>query len=337
VSPRFPLRPDPVEEEAAESRSGLAVSAVFHLVLFAFVVFGGPIFDSDDEAQALRLAPVETITAAEFDAMVSSAPEAPADAVPAPLPPGGAADAPESPEAPAAADRPEAADAPDEAAPEAPPSAAEAPSPRPDPSPIARPDAPAAPDAPPSPPSGVTLSGQPLPAGPDRPDAPQRDAPVVPDAAPPREADRIAPVPAPDSPALPEAETARPETRPADEPAETAEAPEEPAAAVTGVRDAVSGFWNTAQVLRLERYEELVVTVYVPLGPDGKLAGGAGGVRTDPASPPDGRWKIAVDAARRAAIRAASAGFDLPPESYERWKTLELVFKPGSDFAGVQL
>ncbi|MFO7853981.1 MAG: hypothetical protein R6V44_01935, partial [Paracoccaceae bacterium] len=284
--------------------------------------------------------------------------------------------------------------------------------------------------------SGVALSGPPLPAGPDRPEAPQRDAPATPDAAPPREADRIAPTPAPEAPALPEAETARPETRPADEPADTpaepAAAPPEaateivteadetsdeaavapsasalpvgrprppapraepepdapsppetavaeaepepepepepetpaasepasepertaeaapsapeagrgppvPAGAVTGVRDAVSGFWNTAQVLRLERPEELVVTVVVPLGPDGKLAGGAGAVRTDPASPPDGRWKIAIDAARRAAIRAASAGFDLPPESYERWKTLELVFRPGSDFAGVQL
>jgi len=94
VSPRFPLRPDPTGEETAERRSGLAVSAALHLALLAFLIVGGPVFDRGDEAQALRLAPVETITAAEFDAMVSSAPEAPTETVRAPLPPGGETAAP---------------------------------------------------------------------------------------------------------------------------------------------------------------------------------------------------------------------------------------------------
>ncbi|MFO7856348.1 MAG: hypothetical protein R6V44_14250, partial [Paracoccaceae bacterium] len=105
MSPRVPPRPDPAGDEAAERRSGLAVSSALHLALLAFLILGGPVFDSDDEAQALRLAPVETITAAEFEAMTSSAPEAATESVRAPLPPGGETEAPESPAPPAAAPR----------------------------------------------------------------------------------------------------------------------------------------------------------------------------------------------------------------------------------------
>jgi hypothetical protein len=36
----------------------------------------------------------------------------------------------------------------------------------------------------------------------------------------------------------------------------------------------------------------------------------------------------AFEAARRAVIRCGTSGYDLPEESYDHWRELELVFNP---------
>jgi hypothetical protein len=36
----------------------------------------------------------------------------------------------------------------------------------------------------------------------------------------------------------------------------------------------------------------------------------------------------AFEAARRAIIRCARGGYDLPPESYEQWREIEITFDP---------
>ncbi len=65
-------------EDEPESRRALMVSAGAHGALLLLAVFGGQLF-SADEAQAVRIADVDIITSAQFDAMVSSAPEGPRD------------------------------------------------------------------------------------------------------------------------------------------------------------------------------------------------------------------------------------------------------------------
>jgi Meckel syndrome type 1 protein len=225
-------RPPGRGEDAAELGPGLAVSAVAHAALILLAIFGGPIFKAD-EARAVRMAEVDLISGAEFDAMISSAPEGPrGEAAPLVPPAPGEAAAPEAPAPDAPPERTEVRQAADAPAPDAapPPSAEAAPRP-PLRAPLPPAQAPAEPDAPPAPPQGVISRGLPLPAGPDNPDAPQRDAPVPTETAPPRPADRVAPTPAPPSETIAEADEATPAARRAEE-AETAEpAPEQPAAA----------------------------------------------------------------------------------------------------------
>ncbi|MEC9434009.1 MAG: hypothetical protein VYD87_13990 [Pseudomonadota bacterium] len=211
---RRPVRPD---DDATETGRGLWVSAAVHGALVLLVIFGGPLFKAD-EAQAVRIADVDIISGAQFDAMVSTAPEgprgetaplvAPREGTDAPAPEGLKSDAAPARQAGAAAPAPDRAKAPQrpEAAPD-----------KPAPPPSARPLTPAPkpnPAAPAATPSGVASMSLPLPSGPDRPDAPQRDAPVSPDAAAPRPSDRVAPTPAPKTPVIAQADKATPETRP---------------------------------------------------------------------------------------------------------------------------
>ena len=228
-----PLRrpPRPPEGEREESR-GLLISAGLHGGLVLLALFGGPLF-SADEAQAVRIADVDLITSAQFDAMISQAPEGPRGEVASLVAPRPGEDAP-APDA-SSADAPpaRAEQTPAESAPErpAPPQVDPQSAPQQAANPAARPQAPQADDAPVAPPQGVTTASPPLPAGPSNPDAPQRDAPVVPDAAPPRAADRVAPTPAPPREVIAEADQATPATRPSEDAAQTPPPPEQPAAA----------------------------------------------------------------------------------------------------------
>ncbi|MEM6441525.1 MAG: hypothetical protein AAF763_17740 [Pseudomonadota bacterium] len=406
-----------------EARSGLLIAAALHAGVIVAAIFGGPIFSSD-EAQAIRIAQVDLVSGASFDAMISSAPEGPRGDLPSLAPPseGPESPAPEAlaPEAPQRTDVAPAA-APERSEPVAADASAPPPQDRPDIAP-ARPEAPPTPDAPLSPTQGIVAQGVPLPAGPDRPDTPQRDAPVPVETAPPRDIDRVAPSPTPPSPlvaqaddpvpavspdaaeapetptppdqppAAPEAATTqivteadetserdapapvasalpvgRPDVIPPEaapdtpelespptevtaaqpEPAETPQAPAQPAAPsapaqatnaplgpqltrgqVEGVKLGIQRFWRINMLQNLPNYEELVVTLQVRLGPDGKMQSQPRLVR--PAGAADARWQRAVQFASRALSRAAQGGFDLPSESYGRWRTIEVTFNPGS-------
>ncbi|MEM6742703.1 MAG: hypothetical protein AAF676_03065 [Pseudomonadota bacterium] len=207
-----------------EARSGLLIAAALHAGVIVAAIFGGPIFSSD-EAQAIRIAQVDLVSGASFDAMISSAPEGPRGDLPSLAPPseGPESPAPEAlaPEAPQRTDVAPAA-APERSEPVAADASAPPPQDRPDIAP-ARPEAPPTPDAPLSPTQGIVAQGVPLPAGPDRPDTPQRDAPVPVETAPPRDIDRVAPSPTPPSPLVAQADDPVPAVS-----SDAAEAPETP-------------------------------------------------------------------------------------------------------------
>ena len=200
-------QPPPDEEKA-----GLAVSGGAHALLIVAAIFSGQLFRAD-EAQAVRISDVELITAAEFEAALSSAPAGPRADLARPAAPAEGADAPEAPAAAETGpDRAENAPALDPARADAAPavSSADAAAAAP---PVARPDAPASADAVPE---GVATLAAPLPEGPRNLDAPQRPGPVPLDAAPPRPADRVAPTPAPRPETIAEADRPIEAAAPAD-------------------------------------------------------------------------------------------------------------------------
>jgi hypothetical protein len=45
---------------------------------------------------------------------------------------------------------------------------------------------------------------------------------------------------------------------------------------------------------------------------------------------PDAAARQAFEAARRAVLRCGASGFKLPPEKYEQWRNIEMVFNPES-------
>lgn len=151
----------------------------------------------------------------------------------------------------------------------------------------------------------------------------------------------------------------RPKTRPARsapaeaEPSQTAEAEssedavrdalaealgtatETPAAAPSGppltggekdaLRLAVERCWNVGALSS----EALLVTVIVgvELSRDGRPASGS--IRMIGAEGgSDSAARQAFDAARRAILRCGSSGFPLPPEKYDHWREVEMVFNP---------
>ncbi|MDF2233559.1 hypothetical protein P2H44_13450 [Albimonas sp. CAU 1670] len=438
-------RPPAVPDTEPEEKRGLMVSAAAHVAVVLVAIFGGPLFKGD-EAQAVRIADVDLISSSEFDAMVSQAPEGPRGEVASLVPPKPGEDkpAPEAPKSDAPPQRSETASTDAAPAPTQPPKRQETVAPQETARPAARPEAPKAADAPVAPPKGVTASSPPLPAGPQNLDAPQRDAPVSPDAAPPRDLDRVAPTPAPPKQTIAEADKPTPATQPTEQATQTPPPPQQPAAApqeattqivteadetseqdtlapvasapprgrpeaperprapepetqtaaadpapaetpkpdpkpaeakpdpkpaekpaqkpdpkpaekpsqtasansgssgattnapqgprltsgqVNGVKLGVQKYWRMDRVTNLPNYEELVVVVQVRLDQSGKMVGKPKIVQ--PNGVPDARWRVAIQVAEIAATRAASAGFDLPRESYGRWQVIEFKFNPG--------
>lgn len=202
------------------TRRGIWLSGIAHATALFLAVFGGQIFDSDD-AEALQVSEVDLVSAAAFDAAVSSAPEAPRTAVADIVPPeAGASDIarPEETLQPSSAEV-ESPDAPDEET-------------KPDLTsvrqrvttevPIAPPDAPTLAEEDREP-EGVSLI-TPSTEGPNVPELENRKPNVTTLArpAPPLPAPRIAPQPVPKPPELSKkADEASPEVAPSD----TAEQP----------------------------------------------------------------------------------------------------------------
>ncbi|RYH06902.1 hypothetical protein [Tropicimonas sp. IMCC6043] len=161
-----------------------------------------------------------------------------------------------------------------------------------------------------------------------------------------RRPDRPTPAPAPEpEPEAAETETAEPDA-PADPLADAiaaavAEAATDaPAAATPGparqgppltsgekdaLRIAVQQCWNvgslSSDALRT------TVTVFVRMNENGTPDGGS--IRMlDFEGGPEAAALQAYEAARRAILRCGASGFDLPPEKYDQWREVEMVFNP---------
>lgn len=91
------------------------------------------------------------------------------------------------------------------------------------------------------------------------------------------------------------------------------------------LRVAVSSCWNVGSLSTAAMGTEVTVAVSVaqtgiPDAASIRMMGFVGGSAADA--------QRAFEAARRAIIRCGARGFPLPPEKYEQWKELELVFDP---------
>lgn len=92
------------------------------------------------------------------------------------------------------------------------------------------------------------------------------------------------------------------------------------------VGDAIGGKWNKQLIEGKEGYEDLVVIVRVKLTAAGKVIGDVEPV--DPARP-QGDFKVAYEAARRAVLMAARGGIPLPRDIFRDGDYLEIRFDPG--------
>ena len=91
------------------------------------------------------------------------------------------------------------------------------------------------------------------------------------------------------------------------------------------LRVAVQACWNVGSLS--SEALAVTVTVAVNLGQDG-VPDATSLKMTEYEGGSDGAARQAFEAARRAVIRCGANGFKLPPEKYEEWRSLELVFNP---------
>lgn len=91
------------------------------------------------------------------------------------------------------------------------------------------------------------------------------------------------------------------------------------------LRVAVNACWNVG-ALSMEALRT-TVTVGFSVGQDGVPDAGSIELVTS-AGGSDTATRQAFEAARRAIIRCGARGFPLPPEKYEQWKNIEIVFDP---------
>ncbi|MCZ8154098.1 MAG: cell envelope biogenesis protein TolA [Rhodobacteraceae bacterium] len=120
-------------------------------------------------------------------------------------------------------------------------------------------------------------------------------------------------------------ETASEETASAETASDLPVGPPMTAGEQDALRVAVQQCWNVG-ALSMEALRT-TVTVAVSVGQDG--VPDAGSITLiDSNGESDTATRQAFEAARRAIIRCGARGFPLPPEKFEQWKNMELVFDP---------
>ena len=220
-----------------------------------------------------------------------------------------------------------------------PPAAEPAPVVEPEPDPAPAPQVEPAPvvEAPPAPAGQVAAAAppRPRPAALDRPALPRRVAAAEPE---PQRSEPQRPVrPAAERPATPrpQATPATPATPPGTTPATPASpaggapatslpvGPPMTGAEKDGLKLAVQRCWNVPAGLR--DAQQLKVTIGAELTAQGEIISSS--IRLlEPSSPPDGRFRQAFEAGRRALLRCGP--YALPREKYAQWRNIEVVFNP---------
>ncbi len=93
---------------------------------------------------------------------------------------------------------------------------------------------------------------------------------------------------------------------------------------IDGLKVQVGQCWRVPD--GVENAEDLRVVLAIDLDPDGRVVGEPRLI--EPANADRPEIRAAFETARRAILRCGGAGFTLPREKYEQWKTLELEFVP---------
>jgi len=333
---------------------GVIISGIGHAGLILWLLVGGW-FSAPDSLPEVAVTEVSLLSAAEFDALVTTAPTAPKVVVPKP--------APRPKPAPEPAPTPEPAPAPEPTPPDplpAPPAEVAQPIPVP-PSPVAPEPQPIErvaplPAAPPPPLVEVAPEATPAVTPTPVPEAPVVAEPkpaTAPEAATTEIVTEATPT-QPDAPQLAPTASARPKPRPA--PVVAATTPDVSAtdaavaaaladatadatpAAVTApagppmtagekdaLRLAVQQCWNVGALS--SDALQVTVTVGVTVAQSGvpdagsvHMIGFQGGTEAAALQ--------AYEAARRAILRCGAKGFQLPPEKYDQWREIEMEFNP---------
>ncbi len=97
------------------------------------------------------------------------------------------------------------------------------------------------------------------------------------------------------------------------------------------IGDVIGKSWNKTLIEGKDQYERLVVTVRVKMNADGKVVGAV-----EPVTPrsPNGDFKVAFEAARRAVLRAQP--IPLPQDKFRDGDFLEIRFDPGRSAISLQ-
>ncbi len=324
-------------------RRELYVSAGLHIALLLWVAFGDILFHRNTETD-FQVTGVQIISTAKFEELTQAAS----------LPP---APGPAQEPTPNPAPQPEVQPQPPEIS--APPVDAEDAPPSDTPTPEAAPRV--APTPAPAPPPDAEIAPTVVEATPE-PDA-QSETPVEQEVAQAPEAATtqivteaetpaasLAPIASPVPTARPQRPTPEPEPQPEPEPAPEPADPLADAIAAA-VADAVSApatpsvpsgpplssgemdgliadvraCWNVGALS--SEAQRTIVTISVTLGQDGRPD--AGSIRMiDSSGGSDASVSQAFEAGRRAILRCGANGFNLPPEKYDQWQTIEMVFNP---------
>lgn len=324
-------------------RRELYVSAGLHIALLLWVAFGDILFHRNTETD-FQVTGVQIISTAEFEELTQAASLPPAPE-PAPEP------TPDPAPQPEVQPQPPEISAPLLGAENAPPSDT--------PTPEAAPRV--APTPAPAPPPDAEIAPTVVEATPE-PDA-QSDTPVEQEVAQAPEAATtqivteaetpaasLAPIASPVPTARPQRPTPEPEPQPEPEPApepadpladaiaaavaDAVSAPATPSVPsgpplssgeVDGLIADVRACWNVGALS--SEAQRTIVTISVTLGQDGRPD--AGSIRMiDSSGGSDASVSQAFEAGRRAILRCGANGFNLPPEKYDQWQTIEMVFNP---------
>ncbi|QNT70859.1 hypothetical protein HQ394_17990 [Defluviicoccus vanus] len=100
------------------------------------------------------------------------------------------------------------------------------------------------------------------------------------------------------------------------------------ASEIEGVRRQIEQCWNVPAGLK--GTADMVVSIRVEMGIDGRprsaVIENAARMDSDPS------YRATAESAKRAVLNPRCQPFKLPPEKYERWRTLTLVFNPAEMF-----